>query len=354
MYPLKQSTALEFDFFAFDANGDGVTGIVDGSWTKRIKKSGGAWGAMSVTITEGENGWYTATLSSSHTDTLGVLSVSLSASGAKRVNMQFRIHARVPDDLAYPTTSGRSIDVTTGGEVGIDWANVGTPGATVNLSATTLNLVNTLTTYTGNTPQTGDSFARIGLAGAGLTAIPWNAAWDAEVQSECEDALVVKNLDHLLAAAVTNSDVADNSVFAQIVSKSAIASWSSYINTTQSLEAAHSQRDTMQTSLSAISGYIDTEVAAIKAKTDNLPANPAATTDIPTVPQIWTTALAEAYRATGAAPTAAQALFEILQNITEFAINSTTKTVKKLDGSTTAKTYTLDSATAPTSITEAT
>lgn len=29
----------------------------------------------------------------------------------------------------------------------------------------------------------------IGAAGAGLTAIPWNAAWDAEVQSECADAL---------------------------------------------------------------------------------------------------------------------------------------------------------------------
>jgi hypothetical protein len=29
----------------------------------------------------------------------------------------------------------------------------------------------------------------IGTAGDGLTAIPWNAAWDAEVQSECADAL---------------------------------------------------------------------------------------------------------------------------------------------------------------------
>lgn len=31
--------------------------------------------------------------------------------------------------------------------------------------------------------------AVIGAAGAGLTAIPWNSAWDAEVQSECADAL---------------------------------------------------------------------------------------------------------------------------------------------------------------------
>jgi hypothetical protein len=33
--------------------------------------------------------------------------------------------------------------------------------------------------------------AEIGTAGAGLTALPWNAAWDAEVQSEVADALAV-------------------------------------------------------------------------------------------------------------------------------------------------------------------
>lgn len=71
-----------------------------------------------------------------------------------------------------------------------------------------LTEVNTLT---GHTAQTGDNYARIGApagasvsadiaaieaqtddigaAGAGLTAIPWNAAWDTEVQSEVADAL---------------------------------------------------------------------------------------------------------------------------------------------------------------------
>ena len=46
-------------------------------------------------------------------------------------------------------------------------------------------------TLTGHTVQTGDSFARIGAAGASLTAVPWNAAWDAEVESEVTDALNV-------------------------------------------------------------------------------------------------------------------------------------------------------------------
>lgn len=54
--------------------------------------------------------------------------------------------------------------------------------------------------------------AEIGAAGAGLTeaggtgdhltALPWNAAWDAEVQSEVQDAIEANNLDHLLKVAL--------------------------------------------------------------------------------------------------------------------------------------------------------
>lgn len=43
----------------------------------------------------------------------------------------------------------------------------------------------------------------IGAAGAGLTAVPWNAAWDAEVQSEVDDALVARNLDKLVIVSGT-------------------------------------------------------------------------------------------------------------------------------------------------------
>jgi hypothetical protein len=100
MWALKQSTALTVQVFVHDANGDGITGIADGSFTKRISKGAGAWGAMTVTITEGEAGWYFLPLSTTHTDTLGMLAVSLSASGAKRVNLQWPVSARVLDDLA--------------------------------------------------------------------------------------------------------------------------------------------------------------------------------------------------------------------------------------------------------------
>jgi hypothetical protein len=167
--------------------------------------------------------------------------------------------------------------------------------------------------------------AEIGTAGAGLTNVPWNSSWDAEVQSECTDALnaydpptkaeldsglaglndptaaaiadavwdestsghttagtfgeQVKTdidailadtnelqtddvpgliaalndlsaadvnaqvdtalsdigLDHLLSASVTGTDVANNSIFARLVSKSATADWDDFVNTTDSL-----------------------------------------------------------------------------------------------------------------------
>lgn len=44
-----------------------------------------------------------------------------------------------------PTTAGRTLDVSAGGEAGIDWANVGSPTTTVGLSGTTVGTVTTLT-----------------------------------------------------------------------------------------------------------------------------------------------------------------------------------------------------------------
>ena len=67
-----------------------------------------------------------------------------------------------------------------------------------------------------------------------------------------------------------------------------------------------------------------------------------------------TTAITEAYRANGAAPTLAQFMSEVLAHLGEAVIVGTTKTIKALDHTTPAETFTLDSATDPSSITRAT
>ena len=82
-----------------------------------------------------------------------------------------------------------------GGSGGLDAAGV---RAAIGLASANLD------TQLGAIDTVVDSIlvdtAVIGAAGAGLSAIPWNASWDAEVQSEVQDAIEVNHLDHLLAA----------------------------------------------------------------------------------------------------------------------------------------------------------
>lgn len=76
------------------------------------------------------------------------------------------------------------------------------------------------------------------IDGSTFTSIPWNSAWDAEVQSECNDALVALNLDHLLSASSVDADVVNNSIIAKMCAKgTSPANFSTYNNDTDSLEA---------------------------------------------------------------------------------------------------------------------
>ncbi len=72
-----------------------------------------------------------------------------------------------------------------------------------------------------------------------------------------------------------------------------------------------------------------------------------------TAANILSAALTESYAADGVAPTLSQIVFMIWSLIAERSISGTTLTAKKLDGSTSSMTFTLDSATVPTSQTRA-
>lgn len=69
---------------------------------------------------------------------------------------------------------------------------------------------------------------------------------------------------------------------------------------------------------------------------------------------VLTTPMTESYNAKGATATLAQIGYTLLSHIGEASIVGVTKTLFKLDGSTVAKTFTLNSATTPTAITRAT
>lgn len=72
------------------------------------------------------------------------------------------------------------------------------------------------------------------------------------------------------------------------------------------------------------------------------------------VVKLLTTQMTESYAADGVAPTLAQSLFLVGQFLYDHASAGTTKTVKKIDGSTTAATFTYDSGTVPTALVRAT
>jgi hypothetical protein len=131
MYFLKQSTAITVPIFCFDDNGDAVTGLVDGDFTKRISKNGSAFGDMTVTITEMESGWYSVPIGTSHSDIVGDLSIYFTATGIKQVNLKFQVSVRLLDDLA--TSAGVwDIDATAHQTQGTFGQAIGDPAADTN------------------------------------------------------------------------------------------------------------------------------------------------------------------------------------------------------------------------------
>ncbi len=91
----------------------------------------------------------------------------------------------------------------------------------------------------------------------------------------------------------------------------------------------------LDTQLDAIAAFVDTEIAAIQS----------------TLSTLFTTTITEpTYRTDGASGSLAQLMYEINQTLGERSFSGVTGTVKKVDGTTTAFTQTLDSASTPTSI----
>ena len=160
-------------------------------------------------------------------------------------------------------------------------------------------VVGTIDTYTGNTKQTGDNFARLGApAGASVSA----------------DIAAVK-VD-TAAILVDTGTTLDGRIPAALVG-----------------------------------GRMDSDIGA---KTGNVALSTQEKADVNAeVDTAFTTALADSVPADGSLPTREQAIYMITQFLMERAVSGLTLTVKKVDGSTDLMTFSLD-ASPPTSITRAT
>lgn len=112
---LRQSTAVDIAIGPLLDSTDGNT--VEGSLTItqpdiRLKKNGGAWAQKSAaqTLSHEENGWYEIALSTTDTDTLGILIVAVHESGALPVWREFSV---VPANVydSFFSTDFLQIDV---------------------------------------------------------------------------------------------------------------------------------------------------------------------------------------------------------------------------------------------------
>ena len=227
---LKQSLAYTFRFGPFLDDTDGKTaetGLTIEDSHIRVSKAGANFidKAETSDSAHDEAGYYVVVLNGTDTNTVGELQIACHVSGALPVFKTFQvvetdIYAAIFADAATLAASVASIleDTAT------------TIPATIATVDTEVGAIKTVTDA-------------ISTNGSGLSAVPWNSSWDAEVQSEVADALVAIGLDHLVSASVAGSDVVDNSIVAKLVSKESTADWDDFVNTTDSLQALRDRGD---------------------------------------------------------------------------------------------------------------
>lgn len=219
-------------------------------------------------------------------------------------------------DFVVPLTDVDPYDSVRGGQTALPNAAAGANGGlpVLSSSATTLAYtISTLTTYTGNTPQTGDSYARIGSAGAGLTSLGDTriANLDATVSSRGTSTLTqtqvtggaysVQSASCVLGdARVANLDATVSSRGTSTLTQAQVTGGAYTIQSSScvlgdgriaNLDAAVSTRMATYTQPT---GFLAATFPAIVASTTNISAGTITTTtnltNLPTMPTDWVTA----------------------------------------------------------------
>ncbi len=222
---------------------------------------------------------------------LGTAAATPATAGIPDVNAKNWNNLTTVELPLVPTTAGRKLDVSAGGEAGVDWANVGSPTTAVDLSGTNIKtnqkvdvetiktnpVVNggTVTFPTNKTLAATDNITAGTITTVstvtGLTPATVHAGLD-DIQARLPAALtaggkIKASMDEILAVAQSATDLKD---FAD----------DGYDPATNKLEGVK-LADTLTTytgntpQTGDVFPLASTEIADIKAKTDNLPSDPA-------------------------------------------------------------------------------
>ena len=253
-----------------------------------------------------------------------------------------------------PTVAGRTLDVSTGGEAGVDWANVGTPASTNNLSATTIATVGTLTNAPPDSTGVTTLLTRIPAAlFAGITSV---AQWLGLIAGkQVGNTTARTELRATGAGGGTYDETTDSQEAtrdrgdASWITGSAGDPWAIALPGAYSAgQAGNILGSNLNATVS--SRATQTSVDAIKLKTDTIPVSPASVGDIPTAIQNADALLKRDMAAvTGEASRSPLNAMRLLRNKWSAVETPNTLVVKKEDDVTTAwqASLTTDSAASP-------
>lgn len=214
-----------------------------------------------------------------------------------------------------PTTAGRTLDVSAGGEAGVDWANVGSPTTTVGLSGTTVK------TATDVETDTADIQSRLpaALTGAGNMKTDALAMGGATVTAEGAGVSVPTTLasrTNITGGTITTTTNVTNGV--TLAASAVQAIW----------DAAVSALTTVGSIGKRIVDYLTGAVAldSTVAKASNLATLQTSVDDLPTNAELAT--------ALGTADDAVLAAIAALNNLSAAAVNAEVVDVLRTDAGT--------------------
>ena len=162
-----------------------------------------------------------------------------------------------------PTTMGRTLDVSTGGEAGVDWANVGSPTTTVGLSGTTVKTATDVETDTADIQSRipsalvgGRIDANVGAISSDATAADnAEAFFDGTGYAGTNNVIpTVSSVTAIATGGITAGSIAADAIGASELAADAVTEIQSGLATAAALDA--------------VDNFLDTEIAAIKAVTD--------------------------------------------------------------------------------------
>lgn len=271
----------------------------EGGTTESNKNSGGG--------THVAGGRYTAVLDATDSDTLGKLELNIHVAGALPVRREFMVLSAVVYDSLVLGTDKLQTDVVELNGVSqslldlVDFADAGYDPATNKVQ--NVALVDTLTTYTGNTPQTGDVFPLASTEIADIKAKTDNLPSDPADQSliiAATDAILARLPASLIAGRMDSSvgamatgvidaaAIAADAIGSSELAASAITEIQAGLATSAAQTTAQTDLDDIQTRLPAalVSGRMDSSVGAMAADVITAAALAASAKD-EIVDQVW-------------------------------------------------------------------